>query len=100
MAIINPSDAKDDDQSDAKYVDVNDEQRNNLLEKVIFDPESPSNERNWFANLAKNDYYTAEALYAGVIMIIGVIFAQEMLRVVNYGGGYHAPFSSGYVELF
>ena len=91
--MIDASDVEDDDQSDAKTVDVNDTPRNNFLEKVIFDPESTSNEHNWFANLVKNDYYTAEALYAGVIVIIGVIFAQEMLRIMKYGGGYHDPFN-------
>jgi hypothetical protein len=100
MAMIDPNNVKDEDQSDTNTVVENDASSDNFLEKVIFDPEAPSNENNWFANLVKNDYYTAEALYAGVIVIIGVIVAQDMLRIVKYGGGFHAPFSSGPGKLF
>ena len=58
-----------------------------FLDKPFFDPNESN---NWFANLVKNDYYTAESLYVGVIVIFGVILSQEMLRIVKYGG-----FSSG-----
>jgi len=100
MPMIDPNNDKDEDQSDTNTIDENDASTNNFLEKVLFDPDAPSNENNWFANLVKNDYYTAEALYAGVIVIIGVIVAQDMLRIVKYGGGFHAPFSSSPGKLF
>lgn len=76
-----------------------DEAMNNLLDKPFFDPDDPSNESNWFANLVKNDYDSAEAIYVGAIVIFGVIVSQELLRIVKYGGGY-VPFSSGGGKLF
>ena len=65
-----------------------------FLDQQIFDPENPSNENNWFANLIKNDYDSAEALYVGSFLIIMVILSQELLRMVKYGGGY-IPFVGG-----
>lgn len=73
-----------------------DEKLNTFLDKPFFDPDSPSNTDNWFANLVKNDYESAESLYVGVIMIFGVIVSQELLRIVKYG----SPFGSGGGNLF
>ena len=87
MTTIDPNNGDEDrDETDTNPIVENDSTRYSFLEQAIFDPEDPSNENNWFANLVKNDYYTAEALYAGVIVIIGVIVAQDMLRIVKYGG--------------
>ena len=65
-----------------------DEKINSFLDKPFFDPDDPSNDNNWFANLVKNDYDSAEGLYVGAIVIFGVIVSQELLRIVKYGGGY------------
>jgi hypothetical protein len=65
-----------------------------FLDKQIFDPESESNQDNWFANLVKNDYDSAEALYVGVFVFAGVIISQELLRIVKYGESY-IPFGQG-----
>ena len=58
-----------------------------FLDKPRFDPNDPKNDDNWFANLVKNDYDFAEALYVGLIGVFGIILAQELLRIVKYGGG-------------
>ena len=76
-----------------------DEKLYSFLDKQLFDPNAPSNDNNWFANLVKNDYDSAEALYVGIIVIFGVVVSQELLRIVKYGGGY-TPFSSGGGKLF
>ena len=65
-----------------------------FLDKQIFDPESESNQDNWFANLVKNDYDSAEALYVGVFVFAGVVISQELLRIVKYGESY-IPFGQG-----
>eukprot|EP00587_Corethron_hystrix_P010271 CAMPEP_0113318006 /NCGR_PEP_ID=MMETSP0010_2-20120614/12724_1 /TAXON_ID=216773 ORGANISM="Corethron hystrix, Strain 308" /NCGR_SAMPLE_ID=MMETSP0010_2 /ASSEMBLY_ACC=CAM_ASM_000155 /LENGTH=128 /DNA_ID=CAMNT_0000175175 /DNA_START=192 /DNA_END=578 /DNA_ORIENTATION=+ /assembly_acc=CAM_ASM_000155 len=45
----------------------------------------------WFAELVKNDYNTAEALYVGIYFSILVVLTQELLRWQIYGSGY-VPF--------
>ena len=70
-----------------------DEKLDDFLDAPLFDPDAPSNDNNWFANLVKNDYESAEALYAGAIIIFGVVVSQELLRLVKYGDAY-VPFSS------
>ena len=73
-----------------------DDENNNLdafLDKQLFDPNAPSNDDNWFANLVRNDYDSAEALYVGAIGLFGVILSQELLRIVKYGSAY-TPFGS------
>ncbi|KAL7542515.1 hypothetical protein ACHAXR_011854 [Thalassiosira sp. AJA248-18] len=82
---------------DNKEEDNLDEKNNSFLDTPMFDPNDPSNDNNWFANLVKNDYESAESLYVGAIVIFGVIVAQELLRIVKYGGGYA---SSGGGNLF
>ena len=47
---------------------------------------NPNESNNWFANLVKNDYDLAEALYVGIVVVGGVILSQELLRIVKYGG--------------
>jgi hypothetical protein len=84
------------------------EKLNRFLDKPLFDPdkllekqtdkvkESPESSINplvWFANLVKNDYETAEALYAAGIISFLVVLTQELLRMVQYGDAYQ-PFSS------
>jgi len=73
----------------------NQNENESLLDKQLFDPDSESNRDNWFANLVKNDYDAAEALYVGVILIAGVIVSQELLRIVKYGAENYIPFSQG-----
>ena len=68
-----------------------------LLDTPIFDPEKSN---SWFANLVRDDYNTAEALYAGLIIAAGVIASQEALRFVKYGGSGYIPFHGGGGKLF
>ncbi len=75
-------------------------QINTILDTPLFDPDSEANEDNWFANLVKNDYDSAEALYVGIIGIVGVIVSQEMLRIVKYGADNYVPFGHGGGNLF
>ena len=65
---------------------------NSLLDQPFFDPDKSD---NWFANLVKSDYNTAEALYAGFIIIMGVVFSQEALRLFKYGSSGYVPFHGG-----
>lgn len=74
-------------------------QLTDLLDQTLFDPNSPSNTNNWFANIVKNDYDTAEALYAGLVITLGVIVSQEALRIVKYGDVY-VPFHGTGGRLF
>jgi len=62
-------------------------------DKVKENPQSSSNPLVWFANLVKNDYETAEALYAAGIISLMVVLSQELLRMAKYGDAYQ-PFSS------
>jgi hypothetical protein len=62
-------------------------------DEVKENPESSSNPLVWFANLVKNDYETAEALYAAGIISFMVVLSQELLRMAKYGDAYQ-PFSS------
>ena len=75
-------------------------QINTFLDKPLFDPDSESNQNNWFANLVKSDYDAAEALYVGVIGIAGVIVSQELLRIVKNGAGNFVHFGGGGGNLF
>lgn len=69
-----------------------------LLDTPIFDPEKSN---SWFADLVKNDYNTAEALYGGLIIAMGVVLSQEALRFVKYGASGYIPFhGSGGGHLF
>ena len=78
-----------------------DQKIENLLDKPFFDPYAPSNDNNWFANLVRNDYESAEALYAGVIVILGVVISQQFLRIVKHGGGdINSVFHHGNGQLF
>lgn len=79
-------DPNNDDDDSNKNLDA-------FLDTPFFDPDAPSSENNWFANLVKNDYESAEALYVGAIAIFGVVVSQELLRWVKYGDAY-VPFSS------
>ena len=79
--------------------DIITNQLSNLLDQPLFDPNSPSNTNNWFANIVKNDYDTAEALYSGLVIILGVIVSQEALRIVKYGDAY-VPFHGTGGRLF
>lgn len=67
-----------------------------ILDTPIFDPDKSD---DWFSNLVKNDYNTAEALYAGVIIAMGVVASQEALRAVKYGSSY-VPFHGSGGQLF
>jgi hypothetical protein len=61
---------------------------------VLNDPKSSQLERK-FANFIKNDYYTAEALLAGLFFVILVIATQEILRIQLFGFENYVPFSKG-----
>ncbi|KAL7507886.1 hypothetical protein ACHAXN_004971 [Cyclotella atomus] len=67
-----------------------------LFDTQLFDPDKSD---SWFANLVKNDYTTAEGLYAGFIIAVGVILSQEALRFEKYGSGY-VPFHGSGGRLF
>ena len=49
----------------------------------------------WFAKLVKNDYETAEALYAASFISFMVILGQELLRYQLNGDNY-VPFQRGH----
>ena len=81
------------------------EKLDQFLDKPLFDPdqileneneeinENPGKSKNplvWFASLVKNDYETAEALFAAGIISFMVVLAQELLRMAKYGDAYHA----------
>jgi len=91
----NTEDGGEDDADDNSF----DQKIDNLLDSPFFDPYAPSNDDNWFANLVKNDYESAEALYAGAVVMFGVIVSQELLKIVKYGGGY-VTFSPSDGKLF
>ena len=89
--------------SDKNGADIVDE----FLDRQFFDPDKVIEDNNdddttssspafirWFANLVKNDYETAEALYAGTFFVFLVILTQEALRWQLYGDNY-VPFASG-----
>ncbi|KAL3815606.1 hypothetical protein ACHAXA_007138 [Cyclostephanos tholiformis] len=84
---IDPNKTGDGGNGDADDESV-DQKIDNLLDTPFFDPYASSNDDNWFANLVRNDYDSAEALYAGAVVIFGVIVSQELLRIVKYGGMY------------
>ena len=91
----NTEDGGKDDANDNSF----DRKIDTLLDSPFFEPYAPSNDDNWFANLVKNDYESAEALYAGAVVIFGVIVSQELLKIVKYGGGY-VTFNPGDGKLF
>mmetsp|Transcript_18619 Transcript_18619/g.38965 ORF Transcript_18619/g.38965 Transcript_18619/m.38965 type:complete len:185 (+) Transcript_18619:109-663(+) len=95
--VVDENDPKRKDQNDDP--DSIDEKIDSFLDKPFFDPENPNNNDNWFANLVKNDYDTAEALYVGAFLTIMVIVSQELLRIVKYGDMY-VPFGGGGGKLF
>ena len=96
----NDNDGHDND-DDVENMTNLDQKIDNLLDKPFFDPYAPSNDNNWFANLVRNDYESAEALYAGVIVILGVVISQQLLRIVKHGGGdINSIFHYGNGQLF
>ena len=90
----------DDDNNNQNENESVESQINTFLDTPLFDPDAESNQDNWFASLVKNDYDSAEALYVGIIGIVGVIVSQEMLRVVKYGADNYVPFGHGGGNLF
>ena len=70
--------------------DKEDDEESSLEEKIdkFLDTPffNPNESNNWFANLVKSDYDSAESLYVGIVVVGGVIVSQEMLRIVKYGG--------------
>mmetsp|Transcript_16329 Transcript_16329/g.24531 ORF Transcript_16329/g.24531 Transcript_16329/m.24531 type:complete len:208 (-) Transcript_16329:1691-2314(-) len=101
----NNNNSNDPNEKDNKTMD---EKIDKILDTPFFDPDkildndannggdgsSSSNPLTWFANLVKNDYETAEALYAGVFFSVMVVLGQELLRMYMYGDGY-IPFQGG-----
>lgn len=81
----------DEDKPEEKSIDE-------LLDEPFFDPDQVMDDDplpvRWFANLVKNDYNTAEALFAGFFFVVLVIFSQELLRMQLYGDNY-VPFQAG-----
>ena len=96
----NSDDDKNNQQKSMNENESVESQVNTFLDTPLFDPDSEANEDNWFANLVKNDYDSAEALYVGIIGIVGVIVSQEMLRIVKYGADNYVPFGHGGGNLF
>lgn len=72
------------------------EKVDSFLDTPFFDPKSKDNGPllKWFADLVESDYELAEALYAGLLFVILVIGAQELLRMQMYGDAY-VPFKQG-----
>lgn len=95
--VVDENDPISGDQSDD--TDNIGEKLDSFLDKPFFDPENSNNNENWFANLVKNDYDAAEALYVGAFLTIMVIVSQELLRIVKYGDMY-VPFGGGGGKLF
>jgi len=96
----NSDDDKNNQQKSMNENESVESQVNTFLDTPLFDPDLEANEDNWFANLVKNDYDSAEALYVGIIGIVGVIVSQEMLRIVKYGADNYVPFGHGGGNLF
>lgn len=84
------------------------EKFDDLIDTPFFDPdallesqsqevqENPTSSLNplvWFAGLVKNDYQTAEALFAAGFISMMVVLGQEMLRFAKYGDAYR-PFEN------
>jgi hypothetical protein len=72
-----------------------------FLDTPFFDPKSKENGPflQWFADLVESDYELAETLYAGLLFVILVIGAQELLRMQLYGDSY-TPFHRGISNLW
>ncbi len=96
----NSDDDKNNQQKNVNENESVESQINTFLDTPLFDPDSEANEDNWFANLVKNDYDAAEALYVGIIGVVGVVISQEMLRIVKYGADNYVPFGHGGGNLF
>ena len=73
-----------------------DQEEKQMVVKDSEDNSSNASQSNnplvWFAQLVRNDYETAEALYAAGFISILVILTQELLRMVIYGDAY-IPFT-------
>lgn len=62
-----------------------------MLDKPFFDPDSVPDDTSifsWFANLIKQDYVTAEALYVSTFFALMVVVGQELLRMYVHGEKY------------
>lgn len=72
------------------------EKLDSFLDTPFFDPKNKDNGflLKWFADLVESDYELAEALYVGLIFVILVVGAQELLRMQMYGDTY-VPFHPG-----
>ena len=70
-----------------------------LLDQSFFDPDKVAEDDpaplRWFADLVKNDYATAETLFAGFIFVVLVVVSQELLRVQMFGLDGYVPFQAG-----
>ena len=70
-----------------------------LLDQPFFDPDKVTKDDplpvQWFADLVKNDYATAETLFAGLLFVVMVVVWQELLRIQIYGLDGYVPFSAG-----
>lgn len=64
-----------------------------FLDTEFFNPQDVKNGSplKWFADLVKNDYATAEALYASFFIAGMVLMSQELVRMQIYGDKY-VPF--------
>ena len=66
----------------------------NESQEINDNPEKSMNPLVWFANLVRNDYETAEALFAAGFISFMVVISQELLRMARYGDAYQ-PFQNG-----
>jgi hypothetical protein len=72
-----------------------------FLDTPFFDPKNKDNGPflKWFADLVESDYELAETFYVGLLFVILVIGAQELLRMQLYGASY-IPFHLGSSKLW
>jgi hypothetical protein len=93
-----PSNDNDKNNNNNSKVNKDSNDLDDFLDKPFFDPDAVKDDDHaavrWFANLVKNDYATAEALYSGVMFLVLVVLSQELLRMQLYGDRY-VPFQAG-----
>lgn len=88
-------DEDSDNSSSSKKEKPLDEQWDEFLDKPFFEPErAKKGPLAWFANLVEDDYEAAEALFAGLYIVVLVVLTQEVLRMQLYGDAY-VPFRAG-----
>ena len=74
------------------------EEGDDFWDQPFFDPDSYDDSddslEGKLASFVKSDYELAETLYAGILMVVCLVIAQEALRMQMYGDSY-VPFLKG-----